>query len=59
MGVDAPAATRVDSAPVEQVARHVLQPEAVRQMVQNAILNPCTAAPISVGVQGRSVPTAG
>ncbi len=47
---------RVDSAAVEQVARHVLLPEAVRPMVKNAVFYPRKAALIGA-VSGRGVPT--
>jgi hypothetical protein len=56
VGVDDPAAARVDSAAIEQVARHVLIPEAVRQMVKNAIFYPRKAA-LTGAVSGRGVPT--
>ena len=55
-GVDAAVTARVDCAPVEQVARHVLQPEALRQMVQNAVSYPRMAA-LTGAVSGRGVPT--
>jgi hypothetical protein len=58
MGVDAVAAGPVDSRSVEQVARHVLQPEAASQMVQNEFLYPRTLAPLCAAVDGRSVPAA-
>jgi hypothetical protein len=56
VGVDDPAAARVDSAAIEQVARHVLIPEAVRHMVKNAIFYPRKAA-LTGAVSGRGVPT--
>lgn len=43
-------------APVEQVARHVLEPEAIRQMVKNAISYPRLTDALSI-VCGRGVPT--
>ena len=46
----------VDSAPVEQVARHVLNPEAASQMVMNAVFYPRMADAIGT-VSGRGVPT--
>jgi hypothetical protein len=56
LGVDDVAGASVVSAPVEQVARHVLHPEAVRQMVKNAIFYPRKAA-LTSAVSGRGVPT--
>ena len=56
LGVDAVSRAGVVSAPVEQVARHVLQPEAVRQMVQNAAFYPRQAVALGT-VSGRGVPT--
>ena len=41
---------------MEQVARHVLQPEAVRHMVQNAAFYPRQAVALGT-VSGRGVPT--
>jgi hypothetical protein len=55
--VDAAVAGSVDSAPVEQVARHVLQPEAVRLMVKNATLYAPQIAPVFGRDRGRGVPT--
>jgi hypothetical protein len=54
--VDAIPGIVVDSAPVEQVARHVLDPEARSQMVKNAAFYPRTADAIGT-VSGRGVPT--
>ena len=54
--VDAASATRVDCAAVEQVARHVYPPEALRQMMTNAISYPRTAALAAVD-SGKGVPT--
>jgi hypothetical protein len=56
-GVDAVVRVGVDSAAVEQVAWHVLQPEAVRLMVKNATLFAPQIAPVSGRVRGRGVPT--
>ena len=55
-GVDVVQTGGVCSRPVEQVARHVLQPEAVRHMVQNAVFYPRMAVALGT-VSGRGVPT--
>ena len=54
--VDATSTTRVDCAAVEQVARHVYLPEALRQMMTNAISYPRKAALAAVD-SGKGVPT--
>jgi hypothetical protein len=54
--VDATATARVDCAAVEQVARHVYLPEALRQMMTNAISYPRKAALAAVD-SGKGVPT--
>ena len=56
LGVDDLSGRRVVSAPAEQVARHVLLPEAVRPMVKNAISYPRMAVALGT-VSGRGVPT--
>ena len=55
-GVDEHPNRRVVSAAAEQVARHVLLPEAVRPMVKNAISDPCMAVALGT-VSRRGVPT--
>jgi hypothetical protein len=55
-GVDEVAGGRVVSATAEQVARHVLLPEAARPMVKNAVFYPRKAAALGA-VGGRGVPT--
>jgi hypothetical protein len=54
--VDAAPTGRVDCAAVEQVARHVYLPEALRQMMTNAISYPRKAALAAVD-SGKGVPT--
>lgn len=56
-GVDVASRGAVDSAPVEQFARHVHLPEALRQMVKNATLYAPMIAPVPGRDRGRGVPT--
>jgi hypothetical protein len=55
-GVDGAADGGVASPPIGQVARHVYLPEALRQMMTNAISYPRKAALAAVD-SGKGVPT--